>query len=89
VTEKYDKLIAGGLTVEKRWGKPEDVGRAAAILSSTPLISRLHQVPAKRLSTKGHEGTRRETKRKQKERRSMSRRRSRLVARGTGFQSVK
>jgi 3-oxoacyl-[acyl-carrier protein] reductase len=33
VTEKYDKLIAGGLTVEKRWGKPEDVGRAVAALA--------------------------------------------------------
>ena len=28
VTEKYDKLIADGLTVEKRWGTPHDVGRA-------------------------------------------------------------
>ena len=33
VTEKYDQLIAGGLTVEKRWGRPEDVGRAVAALS--------------------------------------------------------
>ena len=33
VTEKYDKLIAGGLTVEKRWGKPQDVGRAVAALA--------------------------------------------------------
>lgn len=33
VTEKYDKLIAGGLTIEKRWGTPEDVGRAAAALA--------------------------------------------------------
>jgi len=33
VTEKYDKLIAGGLTVEKRWGTPEDVGRAVAALA--------------------------------------------------------
>jgi NAD(P)-dependent dehydrogenase (short-subunit alcohol dehydrogenase family) len=32
VTEKYDRLIAGGLTVEPRWGLPEDVGRAVAIL---------------------------------------------------------
>jgi NAD(P)-dependent dehydrogenase (short-subunit alcohol dehydrogenase family) len=28
VTEKYDKLIAGGLTLQKRWGFPEDVGKA-------------------------------------------------------------
>ncbi len=33
VTEKYDKLIAGGLTVTKRWGTPDDVGRAAASLA--------------------------------------------------------
>jgi NAD(P)-dependent dehydrogenase (short-subunit alcohol dehydrogenase family) len=28
VTEKYNKLIAGGLTLQKRWGFPEDVGKA-------------------------------------------------------------
>ncbi len=33
VKEKYDKLIAGGLTLEPRWGTPEDVGRAAAALA--------------------------------------------------------
>jgi NAD(P)-dependent dehydrogenase (short-subunit alcohol dehydrogenase family) len=33
VTEKYDRLIAGGLTIEKRWGTPEDVGKAAATLA--------------------------------------------------------
>lgn len=33
VTDKYDKLIANGLTVEPRWGTPEDVGRAVALLS--------------------------------------------------------
>jgi 3-oxoacyl-[acyl-carrier protein] reductase len=33
VKEKYDKLIAEGLTVEKRWGKPEDVGSAVAVLA--------------------------------------------------------
>ncbi len=33
VTEKYDKLIAGGLTVEKRWGKPDDIGKAVAMLA--------------------------------------------------------
>lgn len=32
VTEKYDKLIAGGLTVQPRWGFPEDVGKAVASL---------------------------------------------------------
>jgi len=34
VTEKYDKLIfEGDLTVEKRWGEPEDVGRAVGVLA--------------------------------------------------------
>jgi NAD(P)-dependent dehydrogenase (short-subunit alcohol dehydrogenase family) len=33
VAEKYDRLIAGGLTVENRWGEPEDVGRAVAMLA--------------------------------------------------------
>ena len=32
VTEKYDKLIAEGLTHDRRWGEPEDVGRAIATL---------------------------------------------------------
>lgn len=34
VTEKYDKLIADGLTVQQRWGSPEDVGKAVAALST-------------------------------------------------------
>lgn len=33
VTEKYDKLIGEGLTVQNRWGYPEDVGKAAAALA--------------------------------------------------------
>jgi 3-oxoacyl-[acyl-carrier protein] reductase len=33
VKERYDKLIAEGLTVEKRWGTPEDVGSAVAVLA--------------------------------------------------------
>ena len=33
VTSKYDALIANGLLVEPRWGRPEDVGRAAAMLA--------------------------------------------------------
>ena len=28
----YDKLIAEGLTIQQRWGLPEDVGRAVAML---------------------------------------------------------
>lgn len=34
VTEKYDKLIGGGLTLQKRWGTPDDVGKAVAALTS-------------------------------------------------------
>lgn len=34
VTEKYDRLIAEGLTVDPRWGEPDDVGRAVATLAS-------------------------------------------------------
>jgi 3-oxoacyl-[acyl-carrier protein] reductase len=33
VKEKYDKLMADGLTVENRWGEPHDVGRAVATLA--------------------------------------------------------
>ena len=33
VTEKYDKLIADGLCVTKRWGLPEDIGKAVAVLA--------------------------------------------------------
>lgn len=32
VTEKYDRLIAEGLTLQRRWGEPQDVGRAVATL---------------------------------------------------------
>jgi NAD(P)-dependent dehydrogenase (short-subunit alcohol dehydrogenase family) len=32
VTEKYDKLIAGGLLVQARWGLPGDIGKAVAAL---------------------------------------------------------
>lgn len=33
VTEKYDRLIEGGLTLQKRWGFPEDVGKAVHALA--------------------------------------------------------
>jgi 3-oxoacyl-[acyl-carrier protein] reductase len=33
VTEKYNRLIEEGLTVQKRWGQPEDVGKAVAALA--------------------------------------------------------
>lgn len=32
VKEKYDNLIQGGLTLEKRWGTPEDIGKIVAAL---------------------------------------------------------
>ncbi|SHG07076.1 NAD(P)-dependent dehydrogenase, short-chain alcohol dehydrogenase family [Fodinibius roseus] len=32
VTDKYDKLIAGGLTAQPRWGYPEDVGKGVLSL---------------------------------------------------------
>ena len=32
VKEKYDKLIADGLTLQPRWGFPEDIGKAVAML---------------------------------------------------------
>jgi 3-oxoacyl-[acyl-carrier protein] reductase len=34
VKKKYDKMIAEGLTVEKRWGVPEDVGKVVAALAT-------------------------------------------------------
>ena len=33
VQQKYDRLIEGGLTVQKRWGEAADVGRAVAALA--------------------------------------------------------
>lgn len=32
VREKYDRLLADGLAPQARWGEPEDVGRAVAML---------------------------------------------------------
>jgi NAD(P)-dependent dehydrogenase (short-subunit alcohol dehydrogenase family) len=32
VTEKYDRLIANGLTADARWGEPVDVARAVTLL---------------------------------------------------------
>jgi NAD(P)-dependent dehydrogenase (short-subunit alcohol dehydrogenase family) len=37
VKEKYDRLIEGGLTLDKRWGTPEDIGRAVAVLAKGEL----------------------------------------------------
>ena len=33
VAAKYDELFAGGLALQDRWGTPEDVGRAVAMLA--------------------------------------------------------
>ena len=37
VKERYDTLIAGGLTPIPRWGQPEDVGRAVAAVATDAL----------------------------------------------------
>jgi 3-oxoacyl-[acyl-carrier protein] reductase len=37
VTDKYDKLIAEGLLLQKRWGTSEDVGKAVAMLGRADL----------------------------------------------------
>ncbi len=34
VTEKYDRLFEQGLTIQKRWGLPEDVGKVAAAMAT-------------------------------------------------------
>ena len=34
VSEKYDKLFAEGLAIQKRWGLPEDIGKVAAAMAS-------------------------------------------------------
>jgi len=36
-TEKYDRLIADGVTPIRRWGSPEDVGRAVAAIAGGAL----------------------------------------------------
>jgi len=46
VQEKYDKLIAEGLTVQPRWGFPEDVGKAVAMLVRGDLTYATGQVIA-------------------------------------------
>ncbi len=44
VQEKYDKLIANGLLLQARWGLPEDVGRAVAMLARGELAYSTGQV---------------------------------------------
>ncbi|HEY2347455.1 MAG TPA: 3-ketoacyl-ACP reductase [Puia sp.] len=42
--EKYDKLIGEGLCVQKRWGEPQDVGKAVAALAKSDFIYSTGQV---------------------------------------------
>jgi len=44
VKDKYDSLIEGGLTLQKRWGLPEDVGRAVGSLATGDLAYSTGQV---------------------------------------------
>jgi len=44
VQAKYDKLIAEGLLVQSRWGLPEDIGRAVAMLARGDLAYSTGQV---------------------------------------------
>jgi Dehydrogenases with different specificities (related to short-chain alcohol dehydrogenases) len=44
VAEKYDRLIADGLTLDPRWGEPDDVGRAIRTLVSGDLTYATGQV---------------------------------------------
>ena len=44
VTAKYDKMIAEGLTLQRRWGMPDDVGRAVAALVNGSLAYSTGQV---------------------------------------------
>lgn len=34
VTEKYDRLFEQGLSIQKRWGLPEDIGKVAAAMAT-------------------------------------------------------
>lgn len=42
--EKYDKLIAEGLTLQQRWGSPEDVGKVVASMATGQLAYSTGQV---------------------------------------------
>ena len=44
VKEKYDKMIEEGLTVQKRWALPEDIGKAVASLAKGDLSYSTGQV---------------------------------------------
>ena len=44
VAAKYDRMIADGLTLQRRWGEPADVGRAVAMLAAGTLAYSTGQV---------------------------------------------
>jgi 3-oxoacyl-[acyl-carrier protein] reductase len=44
VREKYDKLIAEGLCIQKRWGEPQDVGKVVASLTKGDFMYSTGQV---------------------------------------------
>ncbi len=44
VREKYDKLLAEGLAIQRRWGTPEDVGKAVAALARGDLAYSTGQI---------------------------------------------
>ena len=44
VTEKYDRKIEEGLLLQKRWGEPEDVGNAVAMLARGDLVYSTGQI---------------------------------------------
>jgi 3-oxoacyl-[acyl-carrier protein] reductase len=44
VSKKYDVMIENGLLVQSRWGKPEDIGKAAAMLARGDLSYSTGQV---------------------------------------------
>jgi len=44
VREKYDKLIAEGLLVQKRWGEPQDVGKVVTSLAKGDFLYSTGQV---------------------------------------------
>lgn len=44
VSAKYDKMIAEGLTLQRRWGMPEDIGKAVAMLTEGALAYSTGQV---------------------------------------------
>lgn len=44
VSAKYDKMIADGLTLQRRWGEPADIGCAVAMLVAGSLAYSTGQV---------------------------------------------